>query len=535
MAVKLGRFIICLFLWVFISLQANDQPFQSKDNPIPLFEELNYCAHPVKTSNPKAQAYFNQGLTFIYAFNHDAAYRSFAEAIKLDPQLAMGYWGLALSLGPIMSYEMPLADHKKAYEMMQQALQLAPYASKCDQAYINVLAKRYSNDPNPDFKQQAIEYKNALRELIKQFPDDADAAALFGISVLDCNSGDAWHDNGKPMTGTLEAVDILENGLKKDSSHIGLNHYYIHMMEGSKHPERALVSANRFNGISPILTHLVHTPCHIYLPAGEYHKAILVNEKAVAACKQYKDVLGKRGVKSISHNLLYLIRSYAMAGRFNQALSAAQELKNLPGSDAEVKTNMAIPLFVLMRFGAWQEILNQPSPPDQPLSQALWHMARSFAFASLNEINFAENEQALFKKFQEQINQEDEKKVLEFFDFFLNARRLEKMGDIPAAIKSLQQAVAIQDQLGGDSAFDFEWLIISRENLGGLLLRNQHYPEAETVFREDLNLHPGNGRSLFGLWNSLEEQGQQADAFWVKRALDRAWQDSNSSLNITLL
>src|SRR4026207_623832 len=252
--------------------------------------------HPVSTTNPEAQKFFNQGLEYVYGFNHEEAIRSFKQASQLDPQLAMAYWGVALSMGS--NYNVP-ADGPaliEAYNNLQKAIALAPKASEQDRAYINALSKRYSSDIQADKHQLEVNYKNAMGELAKRYPDDLDAATLYAESMMNLRPWKLWSLDGKPATETLEIVAGLEGVLRRNPNHTGANHYYIHAVEASNNAERALPSAARLGKIAPKAGPLVDMPSHIYIRTGDYAEAAQSNVDAIVADREYITKTGAQGL-----------------------------------------------------------------------------------------------------------------------------------------------------------------------------------------------------------------------------------------------
>lgn len=517
-------------------------PFDPPPN-FSLFIEQGRIYHPVTTSKPEAQRYFDQGLTLVYGFNHDAAYWSFQKAAKIDPELAMAYWGMALALGQNINMDITNTRSKVAYELAQKALTLSSHATDNERAYIEALAKRYSNEQNPDRQKLATNYYKAMEKVKNQFPDDLDAATLFAESGLNLNPWNQWDNQGNPRQGTLEIVSVLESVLKRDPEHLGANHYYIHAVEASNSPEKALMSAERLRRLLPGSGHILHMPAHIYLLVGDYHLAAACNRQAIAADRAYIKQYGMRGIYPLhylTHNLYFLSRAYSMEGRFEDAKQAGDELYDFyaPHFESMPELEYYIPtsLFVLLRFDRWQEVINySPPPANMKITLVLWHFAKAYAFAALGNLPQAEAQQALFLKNKEPIPPDtifgDNKigPILNIANLTLQAKIAEQ-SDHAKAIQLLKEAVAIQDQLHYNEPPD--WFFPIRERLGGALLRQEKYAEAEQIFRQDLDKHPRNGRALFGLWESLKGQGRQTDAFWVKQELDHAWQYSTTSLTI---
>ena len=244
-------FSLLVSLVVFLSGQvaiAEQHPPTPETKPATLMSGLGQHHHAITTTNPEAQRFFDQGLAFVYGFNHDEAVRSFQGAAELDPQAAMPWWGIALALGPNINLDVDPAREKAAYEAVQKAQTLTVKVPENERAYINALAKRYSIDPKADLKKLTVDYKNAMGELVKRYPDDLDAATLYAESAMDLRPWQLWTLDGKPAPGTQEIVAVLESVLARDPYHPGANHYYIHAVEASPHPERALPSAARLQG-----------------------------------------------------------------------------------------------------------------------------------------------------------------------------------------------------------------------------------------------------------------------------------------------
>ncbi len=276
-------FLLILSLVVFFSFQvavAEEHLPATAAKPTTLMSGLGQHHHPIATTNSEAQRFFDQGFALVYGFNHDEAVRSFQRAAELDPQAVMPLWGIALALGPNINLDVDPAREKAAYEAVQKVLTLATQAPENERAYITALAKRYSIDAKADLKKLTVDYKNAMGELVKRYPDDLDAATLYAESAMDLRPWQLWSLAGKPAPGTQEIVAVLESVLARDPYHPGANHYYIHVMEASPYPERALPSAERLNTLVPAAGHLVHMPAHIYMRTGDYAAAAKSNTAA---------------------------------------------------------------------------------------------------------------------------------------------------------------------------------------------------------------------------------------------------------------
>jgi tetratricopeptide (TPR) repeat protein len=299
----------------------------------PLFQGLGFVHHPVSTKSPLAQRYFDQGLAFAYGFNHDEAERSFVQAAKLDTNLAMAYWGIALVLGP--NYNLPGDKERgaRAAAALRQAQSHQPNATMEERDLIAALGHRYGSNGEPSGERDAA-YANAMREMAHRYPGDPDAQVLFAEALMDLHPWQLWSIDGKPNANTVEIVTVLEGVLKKYPNHIGANHYYIHVVEASSDPGRALPSADRLGHLAPGAGHLVHMPSHIYIRTGRYHDAALVNQRAVAVDKAFLEQTGETGYYPLAyyaHNYHFLCYAEMMEGRGQAALKAARELeRHLP-------------------------------------------------------------------------------------------------------------------------------------------------------------------------------------------------------------
>jgi tetratricopeptide (TPR) repeat protein len=360
--------------------------------------------HPVSTRNPDAQRFFDQGLTLIYAFNHAEAIRSFRRAAELDPELAMAHWGIALALGPNYNLDADAPQLKEAYAALMQAQKLSAKAPEHERAYIAALARRYSDDPKADRKKLSIEYKNAMGELSRRYPDDLDAATLFAESAMNLRPWELWTRDGKPAEGTVEILTVLESVLRRNPDHPGANHYYIHAIEASPWPERGLPSAEKLKTLVPGAGHLVHMPAHIYYRIGDFEQAARQNEWAMAADEAYLYRSGATGVYPLmyySHNIHFLAVARAMQGRYADAVRAAEQLTAHVGPHVKdmpmLEGFMPTPILVRVKFRRWDEIVKLPAPDArQPITTALWHFACGLAFAATGKDADAARERVSF-------------------------------------------------------------------------------------------------------------------------------------------
>ncbi|MBD2728830.1 hypothetical protein H6G96_21515 [Nostoc sp. FACHB-892] len=532
-------------IWVLIlSLVAPNAAIAQTRQPYTLISGVGTIHHPVSTANPQAQEFFNQGLNLIYAFNHDEAVRSFQYAAKLDPHLAIAYWGIALALGPNINLAIDPNRELAAYQAVQQALALSTQASAQERDYITALAKRYSQDTGANLYQLAVDYAKAMANLIERYPDDLDAATLYAESLMDLHPWQHWTKDGKPQPDTEKIVAILESVLKRNPNHTGANHYYIHAVEASLSPERALVSANRLGTLAPSAGHLVHMPSHIYFRVGDYEGAMQANEQAIAQDDIYINkyqVQGTYPMMYYNHNIDFLMVASSMAGRYEDALKSAEKLvANATAIDPYapmLEGFLGSKMLIQTRFSDWDAILKTPAPDAKlPTTTALWHFARGMARAATGKLEDAARESRALLAAKQGISSEatigfsPASRILDIASEVLNAKIAREKHDYESAIQLLEKAVAAEDAL--DYMEPPDWYLPTRESLGSVLLAKGDYVQAEKVFRADLKKYPHNGRSLFGLQASLQALGKDEAAQLVKAELETAWKGDNKQLDI---
>ena len=541
----LAQFLCGLLLCLPGVAQNHVQHTQTRS--ISLVTGLGDLHHPVSTHNPEAQQFFDQGLRFIYAFNHDEGARSFEHAAELDPTLAMAYWGVAEAVGPNYNDPADPERYKRAHDAVQKAVDLSSGASPSELAYIQAMARRFPADPNSDLKKAAEDYRDAMREVAHQFPDDLDAATLFAESGMNLRPWGLWHQDGTPQAGTEEIVATLESVIKRDPDHMGAIHYYIHAVEASNNPERALAGANKLAGLAPNAGHIVHMPAHIYIRTGDYEAAVQTNQKAAEVDRAYIKQTAVQGIYPMmyySHNLHFVAVCGAMNGRYADARKNADLLVANVGPHVKemppLEGFMTIPMAVEIRFHHWNEILKIPAPdPAMKTATVFWHFGRGLALAGTGKISDAEAEYKIVSDaeaatppdviFQMPINNKA-KDIMKIAENVLGAKIALAKKDTAGAISLLRDAVSIQDNLNYGEPPD--WFYPVRENLGGALLLSGDAASAEKVFREDLDRNPRNPRSLFGLQQSLLQQKRDYDAGFVRKQLDASWKGSPQSLKL---
>ncbi len=539
--------LAALLLCGSISAQQHPMHSQPPAKKATLMTGLGDLHHPVSTSNPEAQKFFDQGMRLIYAFNHQEAAGSFERAAELDPKMAMAYWGLAEAVGPNYNDPADPDRYKQAHEAIAKAEALAVNASPSEKAYIAAMALRFPADPAADHRLAAERYRNAMGDLVKQFPDDLDAATLFAEAGMDLHPWGLWHPDGTPEGGTEDIVASLESVLKRDPNHMGAIHYYIHAVEASPNPERALAAANRLAALAPAAGHLVHMPGHVYIRTGDFEAAVKTNQLAAAADRAYlqsSSSPGLYGAMYYSHNLHFIAACSSMNGNYAEAHKAAEMLATHVGPMVKdippLEGFMTVPLAVEVRFQKWDQILAMPQPAaGMQTTTVFWHFARGMALAAKGKVTEAEAEHHIVSEaadktppdqvFAMPVNNKA-KDVLNIATNVLSAKIALAKHDSTSAVSLLRRAVAIQDTLKYDEPPD--WFYPVRESLGAVLLLNGNAAEAEKVFREDLDRNPRNPRSLFGLAEALRAQNRAYDAQFVDKQFRSNWKSAEIKLKI---
>jgi tetratricopeptide (TPR) repeat protein len=507
----------------------------------PLYDGLGNFGRKVSTRSPEAQRYFDQGLCFLYAFNHDEAIRSFEQAAKFDADCAMAWWGVAIANGPhINNPLMPPARVTTAWTALNKALERAANGTAAEQALITALARRYA-DPQPEDRKPLDEaYAAAMREVYQKFPADADVGALFAESLMDLRPWDLWTADGQPQPGTDEIVTVLETVLAKSPNHpLGL-HLYIHAVEASPHPEKANAAADRLRDLQPGLGHLVHMPSHIDVRQGRWQASIVANEKAITADKRYREQSPEQGFYHVymAHNHHMLAYSAMMCGQSKLAIASITEMargiprKWLEENAAVADGFTAMPLEVFVRFGMWEEVLDAPEPPEYlPIARALRHVARGIAHAANGQIEDAKREQINFAAARKAVPEgagfgnNTAQNLLAIANHLLAGEILYRQGQVDPAIAELRKAIAVEDTLRYSEPPD--WIHPVRHALGATLLKEKRFAAAEQVYREDLARQPNNGWSLYGLAQSLHSQNKHAEAAAIDARFAEVWKDAD--------
>jgi pimeloyl-ACP methyl ester carboxylesterase/tetratricopeptide (TPR) repeat protein len=514
------------------------------DAPIaPELSGLGSHHFAVSTTDPRAQRFFDQGLRLLYAFNHPEAMRAFKEAARLDPDLAMAYWGQAMVLGPNLNQPMPAENVAPAFEAAMAARRLAYDATRRERALIAAIAVRFPAAAGGDRKALDHAYAAAMKQAAAEFPADADVLTLYADAVMNVSPWDYYEKNGSAKPLPALAIAALERAITIDANHPGALHYHIHALEASNEPERAEASADRLLPLMPAAGHMVHMPAHIYLRVGRYKDAADVNELAIRADEDYLAQCQAQGLYPVSyypHNLHFLWAASTLEGRRAAAIDAArQTAAKVPhhhaGQLAWTADFPVTPMLAYARFGAWRDMLTEPKPPaDQPYAVGIWHYGRALGFVARGQLDRAGLELAALATIK---THEAFKTTLKDYPLLANLEIASRMaegelraeqGNYMDAVRVLEEAVALDD------AFPYAepplWHHPPRQVLGAVLLEAGRAGDAEAVYRDDLKRFRENGWSLFGLTLSLEAQGRQAEAAAVRARFARAWSRSDITL-----
>lgn len=516
----------------------------------PLFEGMGDYHRSITTSDPGAQRYFNQGMVLAFGFNHAEAIRSFRAAQTLDDQCAMCYWGEALATGPninvtskgkaIMSPEERVA----AYAAVQKAIELKENATQIERDLIDALAVRYNGDPETERDPLDRAYAQALRQVVANYPDDDDAAAMFAEAWMNTMPWNYWAEDGQPRPETVEVIEALESILERSPRHPLAPHLYIHAVEASSNPGRAEAAADRLANLVPGAGHLVHMPAHIYWRVGRYHDASEANVRAAAVDEEYIAQCNAQGFYPAlyyPHNIHFLWAASSMEGRSAVAIEAARKVaENVRLEQIEqfptVEFFKTIPILALTQFGRWDAILQEPEPPENlDYSNAIWHYARGTALIKKDDIEGALAQRAALVSLKDSVQVSfldsadyPASVLLHIADELLMGDVAMARGELDAATEHFRLAVTAQDGLPYmEPPF---WYYPTRQSLGMSLLKEGRYADAEAVYRKDLEGYPRNGWSMFGLIQSLEAQEKMDEAETVRQVFDQVWSRADVEL-----
>ena len=541
------RQLCCLVSLVGVLVACGDAETVTSTSVQPLFKGIGAHHRAVDTSSREAQTYFDQGLAFLYAFNHDEAIRSFQAAAELDPGCAMAQWGIAYANGPHINNPVVSPEHEAAaFAAASEAVRLAESLDGGpDRALIEAVAVRYASSQPEDRAPLDQAFASAMAEAYRRFPGDGDVGALYAEALLDLHPWDLWTQAGEPKEWTPQIVAVLDDVLERHPRHPLALHLYIHAVEASREPGRADAAADALRDLMPGLGHMVHMPSHIDVRRGRWEQAMVANTRAIEADRAYRE----QALMPPDFYRLYMshnrhMKAYAamMIGRSEVALTSIREMvADIPEEWLKANASwadgfVAMPYEVMMRFGRWQEILEEPEPPSYiPLTRSMHFAARAVALAALTRPEEARAEQQAFLKARTAVAEDAifgnnlANDILDVADRLVEGEILYREGGKDEAINALYEAAVREDLLRYDEPPD--WIQPVRHALGATLLMERRYADAESVYREDLARLPGNGWSLYGLGRALRLQGKTAEAEQVEALFAEAWKGADTTLH----
>lgn len=534
----------------------------------PLFDNLGSFYRPVSTKIPLAQRFFDQGMVLYYGFEWGESVRSFSEAVRLDPTCGMCYWGVALALGSKINAPLSGHEYQDAKNAIEKALSLKKYETSIEQDYIKALSLRFQHAPKKvipkgsgtfschisneitdvSSKKEILAYSQAMIQLIKKYPSDYDAKALYSYTLFEVIKWKFRDENGKINSRTPIIIKTLKDILAKDPLHIGANHYFIHAIESLVKPQEALVSADRLKNLVPGSEHLVHMPTHIYYLTGDYQQATEANLKSISAFKRYNKTCLQQGFEPeinylYFHNYDFLRTTATMQGRSKLALSTANEMLDKPfemwlENESSLQWFIPIPYFVEARFGLWTAILSK-TPPLKKYQYALgmWHYARGMALAHTNNAEHAVKELTSLDRIIQKGPTDDNLQknginLLKIARAVLTATLADINGDEQTTLTQLKMAVKIQHDMGYHEPPD--WYFPVKESLGYAYLKWNDPLEAINLFQEVLHQYPKNGWALYGLANALKKLGKNKEAVVVEEEFREAWSQADIPTPISM-
>ncbi len=478
-------FFLLITLITFFSWNCKQAVKEDEQNIAGLFSGMGNLNHPVSTKSSAAQKFFNQGFVLMYGFNHEEAVRSFEQALKYDSTLAMAYWGIAFCYGSNYNWPADVHATRMANETILKAQALSSIASEKEKDYINTLAVRYTNDSTADLYALEVKYSKEMKALSEKYPDDLDAKTLYAESMMNLHPWELWLKDGTPNENTLEIIAAIESVLAVDSLHIGANHYYVHAIEASPHPEKALPSARRLATLVPNAGHLVHMPAHIYMRTGMYAMADHANDTAAYVDSSYITANNIQGIYPMlyyTHNLHFLAVACLFQGKNSEAKQKMTECVKQVDPMMVMQAPMmqfitAGPIQLMAGEEDWEGIMNFPKPDSfANVTLALWHWARAQVHLNKNDLKNAAAEQKEFERIAKTIPADQAyglsmaKNITVIAQNILSAKMSEQKKDFKAAEEYFKKAVDAENTLHYDEPPD--WFLPTRTMLGGFYLRN---------------------------------------------------------------
>jgi tetratricopeptide (TPR) repeat protein len=502
----------------------------------PLLANLGSYHHAVSTTDPRAQQFFDQGLRLVYAFNHAEAVRAFREAARLDPNLAMAHWGHAYALSPNVNDPITPDREKEAYDAIQRAVALESTASPAERAYIDALAKRFSSTFGEERAAKDQAFVAAMKALADRYPDDPDAATIYAASIMETMPWRYWRQDGAAQPGTQEAIDTLERTIARFPDHPGAHHFYIHLVEASRNPERGEKSADTLESLMPGAGHLIHMPAHIYVRIGRYKDAAESNVRAIRADQDYITQCKAQGIYPLSyypHNIHFLWYASMWEGRSAVALETARQVADTVRSAGEIapwaQPFLVARYFGAVRFGRWDDLIAMPGPDRKlPLERGVWLYARGVALAERGRLAEAAKQLTELRGLidtpvfdQTPMGNNTLRAILAVGEPMLAGAIAARRGNWSEAVAQYDRGVRLEDALVYNEPAD--WAMPPRHVLGAALLKAGRPAEAESVYWEDLRRNPENGWALAGLAAALDAQQKGDAARQARERLAQAW------------
>lgn len=520
----------------------------------PLMDNVGTYSRPLSDCSDKAQPFFDQGLRLTYGYYFPEALASFQEAIRLDPDCPMAYWGAALAIGPVPNSRytgFPDDPKKEGLKAIQKARELSSRASAVERDLIESLFTRY-DDSTPDRRTRDLHYVKAMKSLLERHPEDPEAGTLYADALMVLSPWDYFWPDGSRRPGTSEAMAALERVIERYPNHPGAPHYYIHIVENSQTPEIGLPSADRLEALMPGAGHVVHMPSHIYIRVGLYQKAVEINKRSLladaAAAKVWGDRTIPQGITTYplssrkhpvhAHDFLHMAAEWQ--GNYSEAIASANTIAEMVRPKIEAsgsaQRRFVRPLLTERRFAKWRRILELDAPDTAlPFVQGIWHYVRGSALVGTGKIDYGREELELLRSAAAEPEMESlrtrassARSVLTLAAHVLAAEIDAAMGDLDSALLNLETAVRLEDGLKYVEPPD--WNDPVRHLLGKILLEAGRAAEAEFVYWEALRRYPDNGWSLHGLMKSLQAQGRDERAAAVEARFKKAWAGADIEL-----
>jgi len=513
-------FTLCLLTAALIACS----PSEDKQALAPLLEGIGSLHVPISTELELTQRYFNQGMTFYYAFNHAEAERAFREALRLDPECAICYWGIALTLGPNYNQPMPEQNNEPAWQALGRAVQNNHFADLREQQLMNALAGRYKPNWQGDRRELDLDYMERMKALSEMYQDDVDVLTLYAESMMILHPWQLYDAQGNPGVYTEEIIATLERAIDLNPNHPGALHYYIHAMEPSDQAGRALVAANVLGSLVPVSGHLVHMPAHVYLRLGRYEEAILASEAATDADDLYLSqgmVQGFSADPYYPHNLHFLWYAAMATGQRERALAAAQEMF----ANSLEDQYSTITLLTAVRFGLWQQVVDLAEELEGLHTERItdttaipFHFSKAVALAKMAQFDQAQQQIENIDTAVEVAGQDTD--LNKIYRLLASAVLAGERGQIDRKIAELEQAVQLQDGLPYSEPPQFFYPI--RQSLGLAYLENGQETEAIDSYRIDLQMNPNTAWSILGMLNATENSGNRLARMMLPTRLEEA-------------